>query len=320
MIASRGARSRIGAWARRCERRADSRTRRRWYADSMSMRSHDLKFDLGEEVASQWSPAQPEFSHCASALMAALPQLEPYFMHNVREALEYLRDPVLVREAECFIQQEGRHAQQHRAWNQVLARRYPGFDALERAIKMRLGKSKRRHSLPFRLAYTAGYEALTYQVVSFFVSERERFLRGADPRLLALLAWHAVEEVEHKSVAFDVFEAVHGGYAMRIAGLLMALAYTARDLNLVLSHLLRADGLAHDRESRRRLRAVRIALARQLLPELRQYMKLTYHPSQHRDPKLADAWLAHFGAGRDLRALTFEALDVLARGASIAQA
>ena len=286
----------------------------------MSMRSRDLKFDLGDAVASRWSPAQPEFSHCASAFMAALPQLEPYFMHNVREALELLRDPALVREAECFIQQEARHAQQHRAWNHVLAGRYPGFDALERAIKTRLGASKRRHSLPFRLAYTAGYEALTYQVVSFFVSQRERFLRGADPRVIALLAWHGVEEVEHKSVAFDVFEAVHGGYALRVAGLLAAFAYTAHDLHKILMHLLRADGLARDRASRRRLKAVRLALFRHVLPELRNYFRPGYHPSQHRDPMLADAWLAHFGAGRDLRALTFEALDVLARGATIAQA
>jgi predicted metal-dependent hydrolase len=286
----------------------------------MSMRSHDLKFDLGDAIASQWSPAQPEFSHCASAFMAALPQLEPYFMHNVREALELLRDPALVREAECFIQQEARHAQQHRAWNQVLARRYPGFEQLERAIKARLAASKRRHSLPFRLAYTAGYEALTYQVVSFFVSQRRSFLRGADPRVIALLAWHGVEEVEHKSVAFDVFEAVDGGYALRIAGFLLALAYTARDLHKILMHLLRADGLADDRDSRRRLNAVRRALLRHVMPELRHYFRPGYHPSQHRDPMLADAWLAHFGAGRDLRALTFEALDVLARGATIAQA
>jgi uncharacterized protein len=286
----------------------------------MSMHSHDLKFDLGDGVASQWSPSQPEFSHCASAFMAALPQLEPYFMHNVREALELLSDPVLVREAECFIQQEARHAQQHRAWNQVLARRYPGFDALERAIKTRLGASKRRHSLPFRLAYTAGYEALTYQVVGFFLSQRHRFLRGADPRLIALLAWHGVEEVEHKSVAFDVFEAVHGGYALRIAGFLLAFVYTAHDLHAILTHLLRADGLAQDRDSRRRLRAVRRALLQQLLPELRHYFRLDYHPSLHRDPMLADTWLAHFSAGRDLRALTFEALDVLARGATLAQA
>src|SRR5262245_16592684 len=101
----------------------------------MSIESRDVRFDLRDDTPSQWSPHAPELSHLTTAFMAALPYLEPYFIHNLREALPLLQDPQLQLAAQGFIQQEARHAQQHRSWNQLIARRYPGFHALERALK-----------------------------------------------------------------------------------------------------------------------------------------------------------------------------------------
>jgi predicted metal-dependent hydrolase len=277
----------------------------------MAITARDLKFQLTDAIASHWSPALPEFSHVANAFMAALPHLEPYFIHNLREAAEQITDPELRADIEGFIHQEARHAQQHRAWNQVLATRYPGFDALEQATKTRLSESKRTHSLAFRLAYTAAYEALTYQIVCFLMAERERWLRGADPRLVGMLGWHAAEEVEHKSVAYDAFQAVHGGYALRVWGLVQAFACSLSDIRAMTHLLLRVDGVHGDPDSRKRLRKVRLALAKRLLPSIRHYLAPGYHPSQHADPEVMLAWLAQYRAGADLLELDVPALDAL---------
>jgi predicted metal-dependent hydrolase len=271
----------------------------------------DLKFGMDDNVPSRWSPEQPEFSHVASAFMAALPYLEPYFIQNIREALPLLADKQIARDARAFIQQEARHAQQHRDWNQVLARRFPGFDALERKIKTRLTNSRKRYSLPFRLAYTSGYEALTYQIACFILAERQTLLQGADPRMLAMLAWHAAEEVEHKSVAFDVFQAVHGGYMLRLAGFGAAFVTSVRDIQAIMFFLMRADGLLQDAESRGRLRTLRRRLLIKLVPEFRHYLRPSYHPSQHEDPAIVAAWLAEHDEGQDLRRLSLELLEVL---------
>lgn len=273
--------------------------------------ARDLKFGLDDSVPSRWSPEQPEFSHVASAFLAALPYLEPYFIQTLREALPLIADRHISRDARAFIKQATRHAQQHRDWNQLLARRFPGFDKLERAIEARLAHSRKRHSLPFRLAYTAGYEALTYQVSCFILDQRQLLLQGADPRLLALLAWHAAEEVEHKSVAFDVFQAVHGGYLLRLFGLAAALLNTARDVHVLMSFLLRADALLQDPASRTRLRTLRLLLLTKLVPELRHYLHPSYHPSQHEDPAIASAWLAEHDDGQDLQRVSLELLEVL---------
>jgi uncharacterized protein len=280
----------------------------------VSIVSRDMKFELTERIPSHWVPEQPEFSHVASAFMAALPHLEPYFIHNLREARSQLTDASLLADIDGFIHQEARHAQQHRLWNQVLAARYPGFGALEHAIKARLAESKRKHSLRFRLAYTSGYEAITYQLVCFLMIERHVWLQGADPDLLGMLSWHAAEEVEHKSVAFDVYQAFHGGYWLRVWGLLVALMRTFKDIRVMTRHMLRADAALARPESRKRLRRVRLAMARGVLPELRHYFKPGYRPSQHADPPLVLAWLAQHRAGRDLHRLDMAALDSLQAG------
>ncbi|HKP58113.1 MAG TPA: metal-dependent hydrolase [Polyangiales bacterium] len=277
----------------------------------MAIVSRDLKFELSDTIPVHWSPDQREFSHVANAFMAALPYLEPYFIHNIRTAAETLTDPTLKAEAEGFIHQEARHAQQHRAWNQVLQRRYPGFDALEDALKRRLSESKQRDSLAFRLAYTSGYEAITYQIVCFIMANRHAWLKGADPRVVAMLTWHAAEEVEHKCVAFDVYQAVHGGYFMRVLGLVSALVRSVQDIRAMTRLMLSADGLWDDPESRRRVKGVRRAFAKGLLPPLFSYLMPWYRPRAHADPAIIEAWLESHSSGRDLRALDLDALDSL---------
>lgn len=269
-------------------------------------------FTFSRDIASQWSPDEPEFSHVASAFMAALPHLEPYFIHNVREALSRVSDPVLREQTEDFVAQEARHAQQHRRFNTLLAERYPRLPALERAIRERLDKSRREHSLGFRLAYTAGYEAITYHFACFLFAKRHRWLQRAHPSVLALLVWHAAEEVEHRTVAFDVFDAVHGGYLMRLRGLLSAFFHTVREIRVITRYLLECDGSYHTWACQRRLWGVRFALLVGLGPRFAAYLLPTYQPKHERVPAIAAAWLRSYDAGRPLTELTLEQVDELA--------
>jgi uncharacterized protein len=282
-------------------------------AEPAAIRVRDMRFDLGAHVPSHFCPSHPEFSHAATAFMAALPQLEPYFIHNVREASSAVEDPVLKSQIALFVSQEARHAQQHRALNEVLAGRYPELPRLEREIKTRLDRSRAHHSLGFRMAYTAGYEAITYQLVGFMMHEKDTWLADADPNVFALLSWHGAEEVEHKSVAFDAFQAVHGGYALRVTGLLAALIMTVKDIRRMVRHMLEVDGTWSDRACRRRLRRVRIAFARGLLPKLLGYLRPGYHPAHYPDPPVMLAWLERHAAGEDMRQMTASSLDDSAR-------
>lgn len=280
----------------------------------LAARSPDFVFS--STIASHWCAGQPEFSHVASAFMAALPLLEPYFIHNVREGAKHVSDPALREQVEGFVAQEARHAQQHRRFNDLLAQRYPELPRLERQIRERLDHSKRHHSLAFRLAYTAGYEAITYHLVCMMMEQRARWFRNADPNVLALLGWHAAEEVEHKSVAYDLFQAVSGSYWLRAHGLYAAFVNTIRELRVMTRYFLEVDGLLPQRASRRRLLGLRITLLTRLVPRFLAYLKPRYSPTDEVDPPLLHEWLARYARGDALTTLSANELDELDRAGS----
>lgn len=268
-----------------------------------------MQFELTDDIPRHFAPREPEFSHAVTAFMAALPYLEPYFIHNIREASRELTDPELKKEVETFIAQEARHAQQHRSLNQRMARHYPDLPRLEKAIKERLDRSRKRDSIAYRMAYTAGYETLTYHVVGFIMNNRHRWLADADPNVLAMLCWHGAEEVEHKSVAFDVFQAIHGGYGLRVAGFFAALVMTVRDIDVMLRYMLKSDGLWHKPSSQGRLLRFRLAMLRDFAPRVLGYFRPGYHPSQYTDPPAILRWIRRYEAGEDLRRMTLQSID-----------
>jgi predicted metal-dependent hydrolase len=269
----------------------------------------DYRFTFSADNSARWCPHSVEFSHVASGFFAGLPYLEPYFTHNVREAAAKLGGAQA--EARLFMGQESLHAREHRRYNDALRARYPGLGSFEQALVSKLEHSKARHSLAYRMAFTAGYEAVTYQLVCFMLEHRHTWLRDADPSVLAFVLWHAAEEVEHKSVAYDLFNAVHGGYWLRLRGFFAALIGSLRDLRAIARHLLEADGQWQDAACRKRMRTLRIALARQLVPRFRHYLLPSYHPSQHRDPREVEVWATHDRRGTDLRSVSLAAFDRL---------
>ncbi len=82
------------------------------------------------------------------------------------------------------------------------------------------------------------------------ILSRPELLDGVDPRIARLFRWHGYEEVEHKAVLFDAFHAARGHglytYAVRIAGLWIAVVLLALALPSVSYRILASAGAARD--------------------------------------------------------------------------
>src|SRR5207244_3358365 len=61
------------------------------------------------------------------------------------------------------------------------------------------------------LAVTIALEHFT-AIMADAMLTNDGVLEGADPRMAALWRWHAIEETEHKAVAFDVYKTVAPGF------------------------------------------------------------------------------------------------------------
>jgi uncharacterized protein len=156
------------------------------------------------------------------AFSLTMPTLEPYLIRSFREASSQVTDPELAADVKAFIGQEAHHHRNHQRVNEiVLGRLDPAVADELRAIVARLDDDYRRYtttkSTRFNVAYAEGFEAMT---CSMAITMVERAAGGDGPTRFGawqqLWAWHAAEEIEHRTVAFGLYEHLSGSYPYRV--------------------------------------------------------------------------------------------------------
>ncbi|HTB71744.1 MAG TPA: metal-dependent hydrolase [Polyangiaceae bacterium] len=255
-----------------------------------SVEVRDVAFGFEHNVGGLWNARRPELSHMLNAFQLALPYLEPYFIDAIKEASPRLDDPRVKADAAAFCAQEANHARQHKRYSRALCARYPRLAEFEKGIQQSLIQSRQRDPLEWRLAYTAGYEAITAQLSRWMFRHADDFFRDAAGDFGALMMWHAAEEIEHRHVAFDVLRAVDDRYGLRMKGLFAALRKTQVDLIPAVTYMLEVDGYRGRLDSRMRRARIRLRVAGELLSTIVRYLAPGYHPSKDAEPREAIEW------------------------------
>ncbi|HEU0196407.1 MAG TPA: metal-dependent hydrolase [Nevskiaceae bacterium] len=174
--------------------------------------------------------------------MASLfPDGEMFFVNSVRAVRGEIADEDLQKQISAFIGQEAMHAKAHRAFDAYLAQTGLPIGECEAVANRLLNLIKPLHSKNLELAVTAALEHFTATWAQRLLTHdvtRERFLA---PEMRRLFTWHAIEESEHKAVAFDVFKAVGGNYPTRAFAMFLAMAFLPPALVYIEFKLLRHD-------------------------------------------------------------------------------
>lgn len=173
----------------------------------------NLVFHLPTERVGNWHPAGPEVSHFFNAMSLFFPTGERFFIDSVRLFQDRVENPELRAAIREFIGQEAMHGREHEAYNRALAERGLPAERFERLSGRLLAFLQRMASKKYQLAATMAVEHLTAILADAVLSD-ERVLDGAEEHFRAIWTWHALEETEHKSVAFDVYQEVVGNGLM----------------------------------------------------------------------------------------------------------
>lgn len=232
-----------------------------------------------------WLDGDPVKSHIFNALQATFPEGERFFIDSARDVRDQLPDgalpETLARDIQAFIHQEAWHGKAHDEWVDVLeGLGYPRMREFDEEIR-NLRLWARKHISPLRrLSMTAGSEHLTASLARLILYRRPELLDTAERPVRDLLAWHALEEVEHKAVCFDLYQQAGGGYQMRITGLAFSIMDLLKHLHQGTKYLLQEDGLWTWRNRIKLTRELygRKGLFTSLLPDLLQYLKPGFHP------------------------------------------
>ena len=153
------------------------------------------------------------FDFIAGSLL--LPHLEPYLNRSMKAAEKHVTDPVVAEGLDKFVRQEAQHYQMHKKFNETIRLAgFPKLEAFEKELSDDYHRFTNTKSLKFNLAYAEGFEALTMNVVKHLM-EPNGF--GDDlPPFMQMIEWHFVEELEHRTIAFDVYDHVFGDYLYRL--------------------------------------------------------------------------------------------------------
>ena len=204
-----------------------------------------LDFDLEGDIPQYWFGGDPFKTRFFDAMSTIFPEGERFFISCVRDFRDQVTDPQLKHEIRDFIRQEGQHGIIHDQFNKRLKAQGIDVDMLERIeTKLLFGIMRKYVPKKHTLAVTAASEHMTAIMAhSFF--ERKEVLERSDPRMRAMYAWHAMEEIEHKAVAFDVMQKVAKvWYPRRVLAMIeVTLGFTIHSL-LVTRYMLKVDGFS----------------------------------------------------------------------------
>ena len=171
----------------------------------LTITPRDLKVDRNTRNARWWHGGDPIATAYFNALSAAFPQGETFFIESVRRYRDQVDEP-LRQQIAAFVQQEAMHTREHVVFNKLL--RTAGYDttAIDAEVRRRVDEARERPPV-VQLALTVALEHFTAIMAHSLLTEREP-LPGAPEDILRLWQWHAIEEIEHKAVAYDTFLAV----------------------------------------------------------------------------------------------------------------
>jgi predicted metal-dependent hydrolase len=206
----------------------------------------DVRFDVSAVKNGHWLGGDPVGTAVFNALSLTFPEGERLFI----EAVRHYRPQVsgkLLEDVRGFIAQESIHAREHHTLNQLIDRgRYP-VAGIEAEVKALAYQARSRGPMVM-LTSTIALEHFTAMLAEVRSALPETFFDGTDPEIERLWTWHAMEETEHKAVAFDVFMLVTKGwspltrYFSRVASMaILTLQFTAK-IEQFAVRLLMADG------------------------------------------------------------------------------
>lgn len=190
----------------------------------ITVRQLDLSFP--DEIPEFWFKDNPLLTMLFTALSCAFPDGERQFIYSVRNYQDKISDPILLKQVRAFIGQEAHHGKEHDALNAVMLKKGYPVERIYKRFKKLNRMLQQRFSLEHQLACTVCMEHLTAILADYFISIAPEDLALFDVQLRKIWTWHAIEETEHKAVAFDVYQSlVNRPYFLRMVMLETTLSF-----------------------------------------------------------------------------------------------
>ncbi|GAA5011017.1 metal-dependent hydrolase [Acinetobacter puyangensis] len=273
-----------------------------------------MNFDF-EQVPQYWASESAGITHFLTALSALFPAGEKFFIDSVRAVRKHpliKDDERLQKEISAFIGQEAMHTQEHVGFN-ASAQKY-GHDVatLEKNTDTVIQTARKVFAKvvkPFGmtqemvdLTATTALEHFTATIASQLLTNSHIQDLMTDQTMANMWYWHAIEENEHKAVAYDVYEGVFGqgikAYTLRTSALVFAMTLIFLTQSYFVLRLLKQDQKLNLKELRMIYtyayspsKGIITGMTREMLA----YFRPSFHPNDLDTNALLAKWKAKLG-------------------------
>lgn len=234
-------------------------------------------------------------SHVAASLSSLFPDGEDFFVKSVRHYRDEITDPELKRQVAGFIGQEAVHGREHRVLNDRLAELGYPTKTYEKITRAGLSLRTRYAPKKANLAATAALEHFTATLAELVLSDQHTRDQFGPNAVQEVFTWHALEESEHKAVAFDVYKAVGGSERLRVWTMkflrygFVAAVTVQVVISLAMDRRTYRPGVL--RKSLKRFRQSPV-MSRKVWEQLKDYDRPDFHPDDSDTDALVEQWRA----------------------------
>lgn len=266
--------------------------------NAIPIKPRKVTFDVST-VPRHWNGGDPVLTRFFDALSVHFPEGERFFIQSVRNFQDRVKEPGLREDIRHFIRQEGQHGIVHDRFNEVMVGQGVDVDKITSNLRRFIRSSQKYLPEKYQLAMTAAFEHFTATLGEAMLKDEADMFTEADPVMRAMFLWHGVEEVEHKAVAYDVYQtAAGGGYLSRVSALVVTMLMIHLVVGPVFVNMLRLDGAMRQpgvlMRGLNRLYGRRGILTR-MLPEFLAWFRPGFHPWDTGMPEKVAAWLEEYG-------------------------
>jgi predicted metal-dependent hydrolase len=263
--------------------------------DDVPVTPRNRQYSIESALGKDWFDGHAFKTAWFNSMSMTFPLGEKFFIDSVRHFSDQIEDPKLLEDVRGFCGQEGFHRREHQRYNETLCAQR-GYDLayLDGRMEKNIALGNKFMSPLERLASTAAFEHITAILAESVLAQDNPMIDTNEPEMQALWQWHAAEEMEHKSVAFDVYRAVGGTEKLRKRAMWQSTFFLLLDISIGLIHMLRRD---------KKMWSLRLwgqgwkflffkgGLFRRVWPAYKEYYQDGFHP-WHRDTRpLLQTWM-----------------------------
>jgi len=263
----------------------------------------NLNFKI-DEIPKFWFGNDPFKTRFFDALSLTFPEGERFFIESVRLFRDQIHDEDLQQKVKDFIRQEAQHGIAHDRMNQQMIAQGMPVEKFTQMLRERFQGVLKNQSAEYCIALTAASEHLTALMAECFFGEKET-MQEVHPYVRALLAWHSIEEMEHRDVAFDVMKNIakvdekNRKKALLIASTMMLIFNSYRT-----NEMLKVDGFSKLQRAKLFAKGLPWFLGRngklsKMKSQYLDWFKPDFHPSQHPIIAQYDIWIEKLAQTND---------------------